>query len=197
MLADELNRTGSKWDYYVSDKTSGDGSERYAILWKTSAVTYILKPNTSVMSEIGNLMDREPLHATLKVKGKNLNIYSLHLVPTAKNPENEAAVIGSHAALFDKKYSIMSGDFNLGHKKLDKYFETALGLKHNIEGKTSLKTKEKNGEYLAQEYDNIYTGSEINVLDSGIYDFVLQVGDLEEARKLSDHLIAFIVFEMK
>ena len=37
-LADELNRTRSKWDYCISDPTSGsrNKSERYAFLWKTS-----------------------------------------------------------------------------------------------------------------------------------------------------------------
>lgn len=196
-LADELNRTGSKWDYYVSDKTSGDGSERYAILWKTSVVSYIVRPTSGLMSELSELMDREPLHAHLKIKGKDIHIYSFHLVPTNKRPENEVKTIALNADLFEKNNSIASGDFNLGHKKLNPYFEDVLHLKHNIEGKTSLKSKEKNGEYLAKEYDNIYTGSAINVIDAGVYDFVQKIGDLEEARKVSDHLLAYIIFEIK
>ena len=196
MLADELNRTGTKWDYIVSDKTSGDGSERYAILWKTSVVSYIVRPNSGLEFTLSSLMDREPYHAQLKIKGKNLNIYSFHLVPTAKNPENEAKLVEAHASVFDKEYSILSGDFNLGHKVLDNHFEGIMSLKHQIEGKTSLKMKVKDGNYYAEEYDNIYTGKKIKVNKSAIIDFVKNIGDLTEARKLSDHLIAYVEFEM-
>lgn len=196
MFADELNRTGSKWEYIVSDRTSGDGSERYAVLWKTSAVSFIVRPNSGLDIALSSVLDREPYHAQLKMKSKNLNVYSFHLVPTAKNPENEARLVEAHASVFDKDYAILSGDFNLGHKVLDKHFEGIMSLKHQIEGKTSLKTKEKNSEYLHQEYDNIYTGKKIKVNNTAIIDFVKNIGDLEEARKLSDHLIAYIEFEM-
>jgi hypothetical protein len=35
-LSDELNRTGSKWDYIISDPTSSSPykTERYAFIWK-------------------------------------------------------------------------------------------------------------------------------------------------------------------
>jgi deoxyribonuclease-1-like protein len=38
MLADELNRKGSKWDYVISDPTSSSAytTERYAFIWKTA-----------------------------------------------------------------------------------------------------------------------------------------------------------------
>ena len=41
-LAGELNRTGAKWDFVVSNPTqssSPQAAERYAYLWKTSQVT--------------------------------------------------------------------------------------------------------------------------------------------------------------
>lgn len=40
-LADELNRTGTQWDYIVSNPTTGNSykTERYAYLWKPSKVT--------------------------------------------------------------------------------------------------------------------------------------------------------------
>lgn len=39
-LAEELNRKGSKWDYVVSEPTTGSSykTERYAFLWKTKNV---------------------------------------------------------------------------------------------------------------------------------------------------------------
>jgi hypothetical protein len=46
-LHDQLNRMGAKWDYVVSDPTSGDNSykkERYAFLWKTSKAQRIGDP---------------------------------------------------------------------------------------------------------------------------------------------------------
>lgn len=196
-LADELNRTGAKWDYYISDKTTGDGTERFAILWKTSVVSFFAKPKSGLVQGLAEKMDREPLHAQFKVSGKDLHIYSYHLVPTPKNPESEAATIGANKAQFQIGATIMSGDFNLGHKVLDKYFEGMLGLTHNTEGKTSLKSKGTISDHMAEEYDNIYSGPGIQVTDSGIFDFVTNVGDLKEARKLSDHAIVYIKFRMK
>ena len=45
-LADELNRTGSQWDYVISSPTSSSAykTERYAFLWKTAVVKKIGKP---------------------------------------------------------------------------------------------------------------------------------------------------------
>jgi hypothetical protein len=44
-LADELNRTGSKWDYIISDPTSSSPykTERYAFIWKTNKLKQIGK----------------------------------------------------------------------------------------------------------------------------------------------------------
>jgi hypothetical protein len=43
-LADELNRTGTKWDYIISDPTSSPyKTERYAFIWKTNKLKQIGK----------------------------------------------------------------------------------------------------------------------------------------------------------
>jgi hypothetical protein len=43
-LSDELNRTGSKWDYIISDPTSSSHiKERYAFIWKTNKLKQIGK----------------------------------------------------------------------------------------------------------------------------------------------------------
>jgi hypothetical protein len=44
-LSDELNRTGSKWDYIISDPTSSSPykTERYAFIWKTNKLKQIGK----------------------------------------------------------------------------------------------------------------------------------------------------------
>ena len=46
-LGEALNRKGAKWEYRISDPTSGDNSykkERYAYLWKSANVTLIGRP---------------------------------------------------------------------------------------------------------------------------------------------------------
>ena len=46
-LGEALNRKGTKWEYRISDVTSGENSykrERYAFLWKPSRVKLIGKP---------------------------------------------------------------------------------------------------------------------------------------------------------
>src|SRR3989339_1406682 len=42
-IVDNLNRSGSSWEYIVSDPTNGNGPERYAFLWKKSKAKMIKK----------------------------------------------------------------------------------------------------------------------------------------------------------
>ncbi|MCB9349603.1 MAG: hypothetical protein H6573_19130 [Lewinellaceae bacterium] len=46
LLADELNRTGAKWDYRISNPTQSPSykTERYAFLWKTGKVKIVGSP---------------------------------------------------------------------------------------------------------------------------------------------------------
>ena len=57
-LADALDRTGSDWDYRVSDPTTGTAheSERYAFLWNTSRVTLLGRPG--LVGEFSDLVVR-------------------------------------------------------------------------------------------------------------------------------------------
>ena len=62
-IADELNRTGSKWDYRISDPTKSPSaymSERYAFLWKTSKVS--LKGRAYLDDELSSEIIREPFN---------------------------------------------------------------------------------------------------------------------------------------
>ena len=43
-LNEELSRKGSKWDYVISDPTSGAGAERYAYLWRAEKVKLLGRP---------------------------------------------------------------------------------------------------------------------------------------------------------
>lgn len=68
-LDDYLDKTGSKWDYVISDKTTGDGSERYAYLYKTSRVK--LKEKPSLEKFLQDSINREPFKAIFIFKIQN------------------------------------------------------------------------------------------------------------------------------
>jgi endonuclease/exonuclease/phosphatase family metal-dependent hydrolase len=196
-LSDELNRKGAKWDYVVSDAThESGGKERYAFLWKTARIEAL--PRRAVLAEeLKDDLEREPAKINFRIGGKNFTVASFHLVPTQKHPEREAEAVGEKSAGLSGSNTIFVGDFNLSHKKLDGAMEGRLGLKHCIQGKTSLKTKPgKGGLYLAKEYDNIYVGGGVKVHRSAILDFVPYFKDVSEARHISDHLPVFIIFDL-
>src|SRR5690606_7003274 len=69
-LAGELNRTGAKWDFVVSNPTQSSNhqaAERYAFLWKTSKVTKLKEAwlDPHFVLEI----DREPYLANFGYRG--------------------------------------------------------------------------------------------------------------------------------
>lgn len=196
-LMDSLKRTGAKWDYYISDKTTGDGSEKYVTAWNTSKVTF-LKPLSGLTVDVESELDREPLKSVFKIKDKKLEIFSFHLVPTAKNPEREVEIVVSKPTIFSGGNIILAGDFNLSYKKLTP-FEEKLGFRHLIEGKTSIKDQVgPKGEKFANEYDNILIKStNFEVTSTGILDFTGYFPDLKQAKQISDHLPVYFVLKEK
>jgi endonuclease/exonuclease/phosphatase family metal-dependent hydrolase len=194
-LLRELNLKGEKWDCSVSDSThKSKEKERFAFLWKTTRIKAM--PQKPVLyGSLKNDLVREPAKMIFQIGSKKLVVVSFHLAPTAKHPRKEVQALLQHQAEFSEEKIIFLGDFNLGHKDLDPIFEEKMGFHRNIIGKTSLKNKlDENGDYLSKEYDNIYTKG-IPVLKSGILNFVGPRKYLSEARKISDHLPVFIVFE--
>jgi endonuclease/exonuclease/phosphatase family metal-dependent hydrolase len=200
-LADALSRTGTSWDYIVSDPTvSSDtaGVERYAYLFKSSMVS-INRREAHLVNALEGPIDREP-YTLLFVpkKVETLRIFTIHAVPTAKHPINEVAALVAADELKDTPRAIVAGDFNLGPGSTDKYFES-IGYTGHIIGLTSLNRKVKGERYLAHQYDNIYTKG-IEVCTAGIVDFVQDsfapVADesLKRAHRISDHLPVFATF---
>lgn len=192
-LADELDRTGSEWEYAISDATGGEGNERYAFLWKKNRVE-MTKFKIGLLWIYTDDLTRLPATATFDFDQDRFVIISFHLPPAAKKPELEIKKMEKKLG-FDEAQLILVGDFNLPPDKLNPVFEKNLGFKHKIKGKTSLKkTKTKNG-YLSRAYDNIFTKNTVDVCLSGIIDFVPAKKTLENARKISDHLPVFIIFK--
>lgn len=88
-LADELNRTGAKWDYVISEPTSSSAykTERYAFLWKTAKVKKIAKSWLEKKYHIE--IDREPFYCTFEYENKQFTVVNFHAITKNKQPETE------------------------------------------------------------------------------------------------------------
>lgn len=194
-LADALSRRGAQWDYAVSDPTTGDGSERYAFLWKPHRVRAVGRPWLDDV--LADPIDREPYLGRFEVRGRGdasgrrLLVASFHAVPTAKRPADEVALLDALDETYDPDNLVILGDFNLAqdHEAFDAL--KALGFAPVLEGqKTSLRRRrtEDRG-HLASEYDNIfYEADALQAAGAGALDFSTTFPTLKDARRISDHL---------
>lgn len=203
-LTDLLNRKGAKWDYRVSDPTTGEGSERYAIIFKPSKVKLIGKP--WLEQSLEERINREPFMARFRISETEkadcsdkrcILVATFHAVPTAKNPASEIELLSELKTLYPDDNIILTGDFNLSEKApaFDGLKEKGIlpCLKNQ---KTSLRVRGKDGEHLAKEYDNIfYESSTLGFKTCKAIDFVTDFEDLREAHSISDHLPVFINFD--
>ena len=195
-LADELNRKGAKWDYVLSDPTTGEGVERYAFLWKTATVK--LHGKAWLEKSLDVQIEREPFMARFTIGDKQVLISTLHAVPKNKHPENECRYLYKIDSIYHNEHLMLMGDFNLSQKN------TAFDMlkKRKVEPvlinqKTSIKMKRKDNELLANEYDNIFIDSKyIHQNEAGIINFAEKFLDLKEARKISDHLPVYLIFNI-
>lgn len=195
-LADELNRKGAKWDYRISEPTSSTAykTERYAFLWKTSAVKLKGKPwlERNYHLEI----DREPYFATFEIKGKSITIASFHAITKSKQPETEI----KYFKLLPQKYPnlnlLFAGDFNCPQSHLVFTPLKKMGFAPIMKNqKTSLKQTCKRNQCLASEFDNIfYNTSKVTAENAGTVLFYQNFTTLKEARKISDHIPIWVEF---
>ena len=192
-LDDLLDRTGTSWDYVVSDPTTGAGSERYAYLYKKSRVK--LK-ESSLEKTLQDKLNREPFKAVFVFKKNEYYLFNLHLVPTDKNPAVEAVFLASLGETYKGKRIIFMGDLNLsqsdpGFDGVKKWSNPTL-----IGKKTSLKMKEgESGERLNMEYDNFFVSTNITVKKSDVINFFSEFKDLKLARKISDHCPIYCIIK--
>lgn len=105
-IADELN-----YNYIISNKTTGKGTERYAYLWNKMYKLNYAHLDTTLESTI----NREPYIANFSYKcnlSNNFTIRQIHTIPSSKNPAKEIIQL--------KKYhdGIICGDFNLHTKNM-------------------------------------------------------------------------------
>jgi deoxyribonuclease-1-like protein len=197
-LNDILNRKGAKWDYVVSNPTSSitHGTERYAVLWKTSKLTKV--GDSWLESKYSNEIEREPFFVSLKSGNKIFTLAVFHAVPTSKHPENEILYLKYIPAEYPDKNIIFCGDYNCPQSNAAFQSLKSQGYKPIFTNqKTSLKNKCIEDDCLASEYDNIfYISNKTKFIRSGIIPFYTNFSTIKEAKKISDHIPIFFQFSL-
>jgi endonuclease/exonuclease/phosphatase family metal-dependent hydrolase len=198
-LHDALNRTGSKWDYTVSDPTTGSSykTERYAFIWKSAKVK--LKGKAWLEFNYKIEVDREPYMATFKEGANEFTVVNFHAITKSKQPETEIKYFKFLPAAYPTLNLIFCGDFNCPQSH--SVFNPLKGMGYVpalVNQKTSLKQNCVGNQCLASEYDNFYFKKDrYNVLSAGIIAFYKSFSDLKEARKISDHVPIFLEIDWR
>ncbi len=189
-LADALNRRGAKWDYVVSNPTSGGrGSERYAYLWKPKNVK--LKGKAWLENNTADYIDREPYMARFQWGKETLLLANLHAVPKNKYPNVEIEKLKDLPKWYPDDAIVLMGDCNSANSEYGGQALYKNGFRDALKGqRTTLKMKpDKQGRVTANPYDHIYfEKKEVRIHDSGAWDFSGNFDDLKSARLISDHI---------
>lgn len=198
-LSDALNGKGFKWDYRISEPTSGENSykkERYAFLWKTSKVSMAGKPWLEI--KYSNEINREPYFATFKSNGKVFTVVNFHAITKSMQPETEIKYFRFLPLEYPDENLIFCGDFNCPQSHTVFNPLKTMGYKPILVGqKTSLKETCLNNECLSSEYDNMfYNASKVTLIKSGAVLFYESFSTLNEARVISDHIPVYFQFSL-
>lgn len=199
-LGDALNRKGAKWEYRISDVTSGENSykrERYAYLWKPSKVTLVGKPWLEI--KYTNEIDREPFFATFKIADKSFTLVNFHAITKSKQPETEIKYFKFLPAEYPDLNLIFCGDFNVPQSHTVFNPLKKMGYQSALTGqKTSLKMECISDDCLASEFDNVFFNADKVIKKaSGIIHFYKAFEDLKMARMVSDHVPVYFNFSIK
>lgn len=159
------------YNYTISNKTTGDGSERYAFLYRKTIILNWSKLDQTLQDSI----NREPFTGSFNINKKDIVIRQVHLVPTSKNPQQEVQ------KLYYYKDGIICGDFNLTcshliYVPLKTYFNMPLCGKG-----TSLK---RDGNVSENNYDHFLVQKSYKIIESKVFIYPY----LGNRNVLSDHL---------
>jgi deoxyribonuclease-1-like protein len=197
-LAELLNEKGAKWDYVISNPTSGTSykTERYAFIWKTSRVK--LKGNAWLEKKYQLEIDREPYFATFEINKKTVTLVSFHAITKSKQPETEIKYFKFLPQEYPNLNLVFIGDFNCPQSHTVFNPLKKMGYTPILQNqKTTLKQQCKGITCLASEFDNaFYNASAIHYIDSGIVPFYKNFNSLKEARKISDHIPIWFEFSL-
>ncbi len=198
-LGDELNRKGAKWEYRISEWTSGENSykrERYAFLWKTSKVNLVGKPWLEV--KYHEQINREPYYATFRMGLKEFTLVNFHAITKNMKPETEVKYFKFLPDEYPNLNLVFCGDFNLPQSHTVFNPLKKMGYQPALTGqKTSLKQECEDDNCLASEFDNFfYKATQIELQESGVIHFYKAFSDIKEARKISDHIPIYFDFRV-
>lgn len=197
-LADELNRTGSKWDYRISDPTDSPPykTERYAFLWKASRVQLLGRP--WLEKGLPETVYREPFMARFRCGGKTLLVANFHSRRYDENPGEEIIQLAKLPKLYPSDIILIAGDFNANETNSAFKDMTSQGYEPSLQNQLTTLRRTCESGYLANAIDNIYFPTKsINKHRAYSQDFVGSCEHLEEARRLSDHLPVALVFSFR
>jgi endonuclease/exonuclease/phosphatase family metal-dependent hydrolase len=196
-LAEELNRKGSKWDYVVSNPTTGSSykKERYAFLWKTNKVNKI---GEAWLEKKYNLeIDREPYYCTFTYNEKAITLVNFHAITKSKQPETEIKYFKFLPIEYPLLNLMFIGDFNCpqSHSVFNPLKKMGYTSVFNNQ-KTTLKKECNKTECLASEFDNIwYNSTKLKVTKKDVTHFYKDFESLKEAREVSDHIPIWVEME--
>jgi endonuclease/exonuclease/phosphatase family metal-dependent hydrolase len=197
-LADALNRKGSKWDYSISNPTTGEphSKERYAFIWKTSKVKKV--GDAWLEQHYQAEINREPYFADFSAGGKVFTFAAFHAIPKSKQPETEIKYFKFFPEKYPGKNLIFAGDFNCPQTHSVFNPLKTMGYKPVLTGqKTSLRQECINTDCLASEYDNIfYNSAKIKFVKAGVVHFYKSFPTMKEAGAISDHIPVWFEFSL-
>ena len=182
----------------ISDPTKSSKyvTERYAFIWKTKHIK--IKNRGRLLSELDAEIDREPFLLDFYVRNRQFTILNFHSRPFNKDPMSEIRALTKFVLNSLGSSVIVAGDFNVDEKELVFDELKSRGFKASITNqKTTLKRSCDRNNYLNYPIDNIFYAKGLTNTGCGIVDFVGYCGNLENARKLSDHLPVFLKFRLK
>lgn len=198
-LADELNRTGSKWDYAVSNPTESSSykTERYAFLWKTAKVKQI--GNAWLEKKYKLLIDREPYLATFEYNKKEFTLVNFHAITKSKQPETEIKYFKFFPETYPSLNLIFIGDFNCPqtHTVFNPLKKMGF-LPVFTNQKTSLKKSCLEDNCLSNEFDNIwYNTNKVETTNPTAIMFYKDFNDFNTAREITDHIPLAVTIQLK
>ncbi|WP_289662630.1 endonuclease/exonuclease/phosphatase family protein [Flavobacterium panacagri] len=197
-LAGILNEKGTKWDYIISDPTTGSSykTERYAYIWKSGKIKLKNKPWLEQKYRLE--IDREPYLATFEINRKQITLVNFHAITQKKQPETEIKFFKFLPNEYPNLNLVFLGDFNCPEKHSVFNPLKKMGYDSVLKNqKTTLKQKCKNNICLASEFDNIfYKSSKLKAINSGIIKFYEDFDSLQNARRVSDHIPIWLEFSL-
>jgi endonuclease/exonuclease/phosphatase family metal-dependent hydrolase len=194
-LVDELDRMGANWDYRISDPTDSPPykTERYAFLWRTDRVKNIGRP--WLEASLPEAVYREPYMGRFESEGLRFLLVNFHARRGADKPEEEIPFLADLIYAYPSDLLVFLGDFNLetSHPAFDD-LETE-GYRSALENQLTSLRQSCDSLYFSASYDHIFLPSAFLSSSSGIIDIVGHCDNLQQARKLSDHVPVWVVIE--